>query len=60
MLIQVSVRRVYGVPTIYPANDAAKLALRLAGKKTFSVEDLGVLKLLGHDVAQVEDIKLEL
>lgn len=61
MLIQVFMRRVYGAPNIYPANDAAQALALLAGKKTLSHSDLQIAReRLGMQVEQVADPEAEL
>lgn len=50
MEIQVTVRQVYGVPTIYPANDAAKVLARIAGTRTLTVATLDLARELGMRV----------
>lgn len=57
-LVEVEVRNVYGNATIYPANaQAAKFAM-LAGKKTFSISDLEIIKSLGFVIEEVAVKKL--
>lgn len=51
MTITVTVREVYGVRTIYPACDTAKLLARLAGTKTLTAAALQTIKALGYTVA---------
>jgi hypothetical protein len=51
MTITVSVREVYGIKTIYPACDTAKLLARLAGTKTLTAAALQTIKALGYTVA---------
>lgn len=51
MNITVTVREVYGVRTIYPACDTAKLLARLAGTKTLTAAALQTIKALGYTVA---------
>ena len=60
MKIEVEVRSVYGAPNIYPANEAARIAADLVGKRTFSHPDLIRLKQLGHEVVEVAPNKLNL
>ncbi len=50
MKIQVTVRDVYGLRTIYPACDIAKLFARLAGTKTLTTHALETIKALGYTV----------
>ena len=51
MTITVTVRDVYGIKTIYPACDTAKLLARLAGTKTLTQSALATIKALGYTVA---------
>lgn len=53
MTIQVQLRNVYGRELIYPINDAAKLAVGLTGRKTFTEADLQLLSALGLKVEWV-------
>jgi len=57
-VIKVEVRNVYGVDTVYPANDKAAIFALLAKKKTFSVSDLELIKALGFVVEEVAVKKL--
>ncbi len=57
MLIEVFVRNVYGNPTIYPANDAARTIAELAGTKTLNNRQLSLAQSLGHVVLTVADPK---
>jgi hypothetical protein len=50
MTITVTVRDVYGIKTIYPACDTAKLLARLAGTKTLTQSALATIKALGYTV----------
>lgn len=50
MNITVTVREVYGVRTIYPACETAKLLARLAGTKTLTRAALETIKALGYTV----------
>lgn len=50
MTITVTVRDVYGIKTIYPACDTAKLLARLAGTKTLTRSALETIKALGYTV----------
>lgn len=55
---QVEVRNVYGNAMIYPANQAAELFAKLAGKKTLDRDDLKNIKALGFVVEEVASKKL--
>ena len=50
MTITVTVREVYGIRTIYPACDTAKLLARLAGTKTLTAAALATIRALGYTV----------
>jgi hypothetical protein len=50
MKIQVTVRDIYGLQTIYPACDIAKLFARLAGTKTLTRHALETIRALGYTV----------
>ncbi len=50
MKIQVTIRDIYGLQTIYPACDIAKLFARLAGTKTLTRHALDTIRALGYTV----------
>jgi hypothetical protein len=50
MTITVTVREVYGIKTIYPACDTAKLLARLANTKTLTRAALETIQALGYTV----------
>ncbi len=50
MTITVTVRDIYGIQTIYPACETAKLLARLAGTKTLTRQALETIKKLGYTV----------
>jgi hypothetical protein len=50
MTITVTVRDIYGIPTIYPACETAKLLARLANTKTLTRQALETIKALGYTV----------
>ncbi len=50
MTLQVQRRDVYGHIRIYPINDAAKLLVRLTGRRTLYPADLQVAELLGFKI----------
>jgi len=56
--LEVSIKTVYGVERIYPMNDNARSITHLIGKKTFTREDIEVLKRLGFEIVQVEQVTL--
>lgn len=57
-ICKVEVRNVYGNEMIYPANYAAERFAAIAGKKTFSGQDLANIKALGFTVEEVAAKKL--
>lgn len=50
MKITVRIRSVYGIETVYPACDHAKLFARIAGTKTLTTHALRDIRLLGYDI----------
>ena len=50
MKITIEIKGVYGLETIYPACDTAKLFARLAGTKTITRHALETIKLLGYEI----------
>jgi len=63
-LVTVTVRRVYGMPVIYPADANAKFFAAIAGTKTITPAALRYIRALGFDVneqtepaATLEEIK---
>lgn len=58
-LVQIEVRRVYGVPAIYPVNDIAKIFAMIAGTKTLTKAVINDIKLLGFTIEQVSTQKWE-
>ncbi len=50
--ISVTRKEVYGKTLYYPANAAARLALRLTGAKTLSHRELCLLGQLGHTIVK--------
>jgi glutamate formiminotransferase len=59
-VVQVSVRMVYGVPSIYPVNEAAKIFAAIAGTKTIQTQTLAKAKALGYRIDQVADVGQQL
>jgi hypothetical protein len=51
--IEIEVRNVYGVPTLYPVNDQAKLLAKLAGTKTLTNATLAVAEQMGFSIVTV-------
>ena len=50
MKITIEIKGVYGLETIYPACDIARLFARLAGTKTITRHALETIKLLGYEI----------
>jgi hypothetical protein len=51
--VEIEVRNVYGVPTIYPVNDQAKLLAKIAGTKTLTNATLAVAEQMGFAIVTV-------
>lgn len=51
--IQIEVRDVYGVQTVYPVCEAAKLFASIAGTKTLTHRVLCDIEALGFEIVQV-------
>jgi hypothetical protein len=51
--IEIEVRNVYGVPTIYPVNDQAKLLAKIAGTKTLTNASLALAEQMGFSIVTV-------
>jgi hypothetical protein len=49
--ILVRLDKVYGVWTLYPANDAAKMLAEIAGTKTLTVKTLQIAQRMGMTLA---------
>jgi hypothetical protein len=47
VIAQVEIKQVYGVNTVYPLNDKARLIARLAGTKTLTTEAINIARDLG-------------
>jgi hypothetical protein len=56
MNIQVEIKNVYGVRSVYPVSDTAKLLARLAGTKTFTPSAIETIKQLGYTVSVVQPV----
>lgn len=52
---EVYVRHVYGRPLMYPANEIAKIFADLAGVKSLSAREVGLMMRLGYGVFEVKD-----
>lgn len=50
MTITIEIRDIYGIRTIYPACDTARLFARLAGTKTITRHALETIRALGYTV----------
>lgn len=53
MKIQVQIRNVYGVETVYPVCRHAQFLAAMAGTKTLTVEKLRLIQANGYDVEVV-------
>ncbi len=53
--IKVTIKTVYGVEKIYPADRKAELFAELVGQKTLTREDIGHIKALGYAVQVVQE-----
>ncbi len=59
MNLKLIVKTIYGVKKYYPACDKSKLLVELTGHKTFTVNNIEVLKALGcsiENATKVEEI----
>lgn len=52
-IVQVRVRETYGVERIYPVCEIANIFTRLTRQKTFSHENIALIKQLGYTVIVV-------
>lgn len=57
-VVKIEVIKVYGNDMIYPKNSAAERFAAIAGKKTFTSQDLANIKALGFTVEEVAAKKL--
>jgi hypothetical protein len=53
MKIQISIKNVYGVETVYPVCAHAKFLAAMAGTKTLTVDKLRLIQANGYDVEVV-------
>jgi hypothetical protein len=53
MELQVTIKSVYGVERIYPANDTAHKFIALLGSASFTRRNIDHIKALGYTVTQV-------
>ena len=51
--VEVEVRNVYGVPTVYPVNEQAKLLAEMVGTKTLTHKTLAMAERMGFSVVTV-------
>ena len=58
MVIEVSVKSVYGNTLIYPANENAKLLAQIAGTKTINNQALALAERMGFSIVTVPDAAL--
>lgn len=52
-VIQIQVRDVYGVPTVYPMNEQAKTLAQIAGTKTLTHRALALAENMGFSIEQI-------
>jgi hypothetical protein len=57
MMIQVSVKSVYGNDTVYPVCEKAKLFADIAGTKTLTHATLCLIERMGYTIEQVSEAK---
>lgn len=50
--ILIEVRNVYGVPTVYPVNEAARLLAEIAGTKTLTHVTLALAERMGFAIKE--------
>ena len=50
MLIQVYLKRIYGIDRFYPANTLANLMCQLMGRKTFTKDELKSCQEIGIEI----------
>lgn len=51
--IQIRKKTVYGNDLTYPANEIAAELVKLTGKKTFTADELDILKSVGFEIEQI-------
>jgi hypothetical protein len=51
--LKVSVSKPYGIETIYPECECARLFAKLLGQKTLTRKNLEIIKCLGYEIEQV-------
>jgi len=57
--VTVSVRRVYGMPVIYPADANARSFAAIAGTKTLTRQTIRQIKNLGFEIVELFESQLE-
>ena len=57
--VTVSVRRIYGMPVIYPADANARSFAAIAGTKTLTRQTVRHIKNLGFEVVEMFESQLE-
>ena len=60
MKVQVKIKQTYGRDNIYPANETALLFTRIIGNKTFSKQQLRLIKELGYEIEPISQTTEEL
>lgn len=58
MNIQVEIRSVYGVKTVYPICDTAKRLATLSGNKTLTTSAIITIKQLGYTIDIVQPMEV--
>lgn len=53
MPFKIRIKNVYGNDLIYPACDISNQFVRLTGRKTFTKENMEIIKSLGYVIEQV-------
>jgi hypothetical protein len=54
MLIRLNEKSVYGNIMIYPSNEGGNIFAKLLRKKTFTHDDIELIKSLGHEVILIK------
>ena len=57
--VTVSVRRIYGMPVIYPADANARSFAAIAGTKTLTRQTVRHIKNLGFEIVEMFESQLE-
>jgi hypothetical protein len=53
-LVEIEIRKVYGVDKFYPTNETAQLLAALVGHKTLSSADISIICKLGFNVQAMQ------